>query len=127
MQLRRVAFHFTIYGKSHIWHTHRRATDGRCLKYESEWARQDQVLLHQLRANCCPLLQATLARWNRPDTDGLCPECGVPTEHVVRDCPKYQAARSALLGHTPTLTVLQEDLDTVLRFFRRTGLLPEAR
>ena len=110
-------------------HTHRRATDGRCLKYESEWARRDQVLLHQLRANRCPLLQATLARWNRPDTDGLCPECGVPedTEHVVCECPKYQAARSALLGHTPTLTVLQEDPDAVLRFFRRTGLLPEAR
>ncbi|KAF0312167.1 RNA-directed DNA polymerase from mobile element jockey [Amphibalanus amphitrite] len=69
------------------------------------------------------------AIWNRPDTDGLCPECGVPedTEHVVCECPKYQAARSALLGHTPTLTVLQEDPDAVLRFFRRTGLLPEAR
>ena len=110
-------------------HTHRRATDGRCLKYESEWSRRDQVLLHQLRADRCPLLQATLARWNRPDTDSLCPECGVPedTEHVVCDCPKYQAARSALLGHTPTLTVLQSDPDAVLKFVRRTGLLQEAR
>ena len=106
-------------------HTHRRATDGRCLKYESEWSRRDQVLLHQLRADRCPLLQATLARWNRPDTDGLCPECGVPedTDHVVCDCPKYQAARSALLGHTLTLTVLQSDPDAVLKFMRRTGLL----
>ena len=39
-------------------HTHRRATDGRCLKYESEWSRRDQVLLHQLRADRFPLLQA---------------------------------------------------------------------
>ena len=110
-------------------HTHRRATDGRCLKYQREWSRRDQVLLHQLRANRCPLLQATLFRWNRPDTDGLCPECGVAedTEHVICDCPKYQAARSALLGHIPALTVLQSDPDAVLMFMRRTGLLREAR
>ena len=110
-------------------HTHRRATEGRCLKYEKEWSRRDQVLLHQLRTNRCPLLQATLHRWNRPDTDGLCSECGVAedTEHVICDCPKYQTARSALLGHIPALTVLQSDPDAVLRFMRRTGLLPEAR
>ena len=110
-------------------HTHRRATEGRCLQYQREWSRRDQVLLHQLRANRCPLLQATLFKWNRPDTDGLCPECGVAedTEHVICDCPKYQAARSALLGHIPALTVLQSDPDAVLKFMRRTGLLREAR
>ena len=111
-------------------HTHRRATDGRSLRYESGWNRHEQVLLHQLRANRCPLLQATLAKWGRPGTDGLCEECGVPedTEHYICECPKYQAARSAYLGHTPTLTVLQENPGAVLRFLRRTGLLKkEAR
>ena len=111
-------------------HTHRRASDGRCLRYESGWSRHEQVLLHQLRANRCPLLQATLARWGRPGTDGLCEECGVPedTEHYICECPKHQVARSAYLGHTPSLTVLQEDPGAVLRFLRRTGLLKrEAR
>ena len=110
-------------------HTHRRATGGRPLKHEREWSRRDEVMLHQLRANRCPLLQATLFKWNRPDTDGLCPECGVAedTEQVICDCPKYQSARSALLGHIPELTVLQSDPDAVLRFMRRTGLLREAR
>ena len=72
-------------------HIHRRATGGRCLKYEKDWSRQEQVVLHQLRTNRCPLLQATLHRWNRPDTDGLCPECGVleDTEHYICDCQKY--------------------------------------
>ena len=111
-------------------HTHRRATGGKRLKYQGEWRRHEQVLLHQLRANRCPLLQATLARWGRPDTDGLCPECKVPedTEHLLCDCPRYQAARSALLGHTPALSVLQEEPDAVIRFLKRTGLLkPESR
>ena len=52
-------------------HTHRRATDGRCLKYESEWSRRDQVLLHQLRADRCPVAprhsgQMEQARHRRP-------------------------------------------------------------
>ena len=111
-------------------HVHRRATDGRCLRYESEWSRHEQVLLHQLRANRCPLLQATLARWGRPGTNGMCEECGVleDTEHYICDCPKHQVARSAYLGHAPTLAVLQEEPGAVLRFIRRTGLLKkEAR
>ncbi|KAF0309222.1 hypothetical protein FJT64_019632 [Amphibalanus amphitrite] len=38
-------------------------------------------------------------RWLRPDTDGLCSECGAEenTEHVICDCPRYQAARSRIL------------------------------
>ena len=99
-------------------------------KFQRESSKRDEVLLHKLRVNRCPLLQATLFKWNRPDTDGLCPECGVAedTEHrVICDCPQYQAARSALLGHITSLTVLQSDPDAVLRSVRRTGLLRETR
>ena len=106
-------------------HTHRRATSGRSLKYDSDWTRHEEVFLHQLRTNRCPALQATLHRWQRPGADGLCPECGVEedTEHVICDCPRYQAARSRYLGHTPTLAVLQDQPDAVIGFLRRTGLL----
>ena len=48
--------------------THRRATDRRCLEHQREWPIHNQVLLHQLRANRCPLPQATLFKWNRPGT-----------------------------------------------------------
>ena len=59
----------------------------------------------------------------------MCPECGEAedTEHIICDCPGFQAARSALLGHIPALTVLQSDPEVVLKFMRRTGLHREAR
>ncbi|KAF0306683.1 hypothetical protein FJT64_021879 [Amphibalanus amphitrite] len=75
----------------------------------------------------CRVSKATLLRWLRPGTDGLCSECGTEenTEHVICDCPRYQAARSRYLGHVPTLEVLQERPDAVVRFMRRTGLLQQ--
>lgn len=39
------------------------------------------------------------------------------------DCPKYQEARRDLLGPCPPITILQEELDAVVRFIRRSGLL----
>ena len=110
-------------------HIHRRATEGRCLRYEEGWSRHEQVVLHQLRTNRCPLLRVTLHRWSRPGEDGLCPECGEPedTKYFICECPLYQAARSTFLGHIPSLTVLQEDPGAVVRFLRRTDLLQEAR
>ena len=92
---------------------------------EVGWSRREQLALHQLRANRCPRLQATLFRWKRPGTDGTCDVWGVQedTEHYICECPKYQAARTHLLGPCPSITVLQEQPDAVVRFIRRTGLL----
>ena len=106
-------------------HPHRRATGGMPIKDEVRWSRREQVALHQLRANRCPQLQATLFRWKRPGTDGTCDVCGDPedTEHFICECPKYQGARTGLLGPSPEIDILQTEPDAVIRFIRRTGLL----
>jgi len=93
-----------------------------------EWTRREQVTLHQLRVDRCPLLRATLLRWKRPGEDGLCEACGEleDAEHFLCHCIKYQSARTQVLGPLPDLSVVHEEPDAVVRFIRRVGLLTEA-
>ena len=59
----------------------------------------------------------------------MCDACDVleDTEHYICHCAKYQTARSQTLGPVPSVSVLQECPDDVVRFIRRTGLLRESR
>ena len=92
-----------------------------------DWTRREQVALHQLRVDRCPLLRDTLRRWRRPGEDGLCDACGETenTKHYITDCIKYTAARLIHLGPIPHISILQEDPEGVVRYIRATGLLRE--
>lgn len=106
-------------------HFHRKFSQGRPPKMDKSWSRREQVVLHQLRVNRCPLLRDTLRRWRRPGEDGLCEDCNEAEDstHYLLDCARYQPARQRIFGPLPFISILQDDPDGVVRFIRATGLL----
>ena len=103
---------------------HRRISEGEALPLDKARSREADVALYQLRANRAPFLQDTKHRWGRADTP-QCPHCGAQQEdttHFILECPRWAAARAALLGN-PTIEVLQTDGRGVCNFLRETGVL----
>ena len=84
-------------------HLHNRICKGRPPTMDGEWSRREQVVLHQLRVNRCPLLRDTLRWWGRAGEDELCDACNEPedTDHYITNCMKYDAPRIIHLGPIP--------------------------
>jgi len=105
-------------------HHHMKATEGKSLKLKGQYGRRLTTSLHQLRTNHCPILNATLSRWGKPDcNNGMCETCDTPEDaaHFLTQCPVFTQPRLLEMGPAPDLRVLQEDPDAVVRFMKATG------
>ena len=104
---------------------HRRISGGDPLPPSGARSRKEDVLLHRLRANRAPFLQATLHRWGKAPSPS-CPHCGAPqedTEHFVLHCPHWADIRRTHLGAPDIIdvTILQNEESGVLRFVEAAG------
>jgi ribonuclease HI len=105
---------------------HRRASNGGNALNTQGLSRAESSVLHQLRCNRAPFLQATLFRWRRA-ASAAC-ECGAPsedTEHFLCHCPRWAIARSLHLCSNPPLSVLQHSPRRVLDFIREIACCPD--
>jgi ribonuclease HI len=107
-------------------HLHRRASGGRTLPVDKDRSRKADVLLHQLRLNRAPFLQATKHLWGKAATPA-CPHCDAEKEdadHWLLWCPRWAAIRAPLFGPNVDITVLQEHPGRVLQFAVGAGVIP---
>ena len=88
--------------------------------------REEEVILHKLRLNRAPFLQATKHRHGQVD-DPSCPYCNngeEDTEHVLLHCSICDKERKDTLGENPKLDVLQTNTTAVLEYLGRIGVYP---
>ena len=106
-------------------HPHPQLTGGRPLK-PGDFNRKEEVVIHQLRTNHCPLLNSTLHKWGKPDcNNGNCLSCGVPEDsnHFFNECTAFTMARLDTFGSfTPDPKDLQNP-NLLVQYLRRTGRL----
>jgi ribonuclease HI len=89
-------------------------------------SRREAVILAQLRSGHSPILQ-----WYqgliKPNTTKTCPRCGEGEEnlkHFLQDCPATLGLRLFEFGDgRPPLSVLTEDVGTVVSYLRQLRLL----
>lgn len=98
---------------------------GELLPWKPAWSRADCVLLHRLRLNRHPNLQAVKARWARPDAplQPTCPHCELEPEtaiHAICRCLRWTRDRMECLGTPdPPPSILQSDPEGTIRLWRR--------
>ena len=104
-------------------HFHRRATGGQPMPTECR-RREEEVILHKLRLNRAPFLQATKHRHGQVD-DPSCPYCNngeEDTEPVLLQCSIWDKERKDTLVENPKLDVLQTNTTAVLEHLGRIGV-----
>ncbi|KAH7720447.1 reverse transcriptase [Aphelenchoides avenae] len=108
---------------SHVYYGHKRQASKTA---KTELSVAEERILSQFRCNGhCPLLQTYKARIG-VDPSAVCPSCRTEdetAEHCLLRCPATEHARTQLLGHQPTLSILWEDPQKLIEFLRSIGRL----